>query len=198
MAAQLIDWGFFALAMIGIEKLRIDPQATVMVPLDLYYYPFTHSLLGTGVWALGFGIIIAIWHRDSLAGLLSTLVVVSHWVLDWIVHRPDLTIAGGDATYGLGLWNHPALAVPLELGITLSAFLFYIRRSRGPIVQPLILMIVMLGMQALNWFGSKPVEASFGLYFEALFAFAVLTVLAMWVGKNRYFTQAGGLAAASR
>ena len=155
VAAQLIDWGFFALAMIGVEKMRIDPDATVMVPYDLYFYPFTHSLAATGLWALGFGIIIAIWHRDSLAGLLAALVVVSHWVLDWVVHRPDLTLAGGEATYGLGLWNHPEIAMPLELGITLAAFIYYMKRSRGPIFQPMFLLgVLLIAMQAVNWFAS--------------------------------------------
>ena len=197
VAAQLIDWGFFALAIVGVEKMRIDPTATVMVPYDLYFYPYTHSLVGAGLWAAAFGLVIAIWHRDSLAGLLSGLVVVSHWVLDWVAHRPDLTIAGGEARYGMGLWNHPEIAMPLEVGITLAAFIFYVRRSRGPIAQPLILLLALIVMQAINWFGPKPTEAWIGLYLEALIAFAVLTGLAMWVGKNRYFTQRGGLAAAS-
>ena len=197
VAAQLVDWAFFALAMVGIEKMRIDPDATVMVPFDLYHLPYTHSLLGAGAWALAFGIVIAIWHRDSLAGLLTATVAVSHWVLDWVTHRPDLTLAGGEATYGLGLWNHPEIAMPLEIGITLAAFLFYIRQSRGPIIQPLILLFVLLAFQAINWFAPHPTEASIWLYLQSLLAFGILTLLAMWVGKNRYFSQSGGLAAAS-
>ncbi|WP_298303194.1 hypothetical protein [uncultured Erythrobacter sp.] len=197
VAAQLVDWGFFILAMVGVEKMRIDPGATVMVPFDLHHIPYTHSLLGAGIWALVFGIVVAIWHRDSLAGLLSASVVASHWVLDWITHRPDLTLTGGGEAYGLGLWNHPEIAMPLEIGIVLAAFLFYIRRSRGPVVQPLILLLVMLVFQAINWFGPQPSEAGIMLYLQALLSFGIFTGLAMWVGKNRYFTQRGGLAAAS-
>ena len=197
VAAQLVDWAFFALAMVGIEKMRIDPHATVMVPFDLYFLPYTHSMLGSGLWALAFGIVIAIWHRDTLAGLLTALVVASHWVLDWVTHRPDLTIAGGEKAYGLGLWNHPEVAMPLEIGITLAAFFYYIKRSRGPIVQPMVLLLVLFAMQAINWFAPHPTEASIFLYLQSLFAFGVLTFLAMWVGKNRYFSQRGGLAAAS-
>lgn len=197
VAAQLVDWAFFGLAMLGVEKLRVDPDASTMVPLDLYFMPYTHSLAGTGAWALAFGIIIAIWHRDALAGLLTALVVASHWALDWVTHVPDLTIAGGEKTYGLGLWNIPEIAMPLEIGITLAAFLFYTRRSRGPAAQPLILITVMLALQMVNWFGPHPAEASFMLYAQALFAFAVLTGFAVWTGENRFFTQRGGLAATS-
>jgi hypothetical protein len=197
VAAQLVDWGFFGLATVGIEKMRVDPGATVMVPFDLYFYPFTHSLLGTLIWAAAFGIAIAIWHRDSLAGLLTAAVVASHWALDWLVHRPDLTLAGGDSRFGLGLWNFPEIAMPLEIGLILLAFIYYIRRSRGPIAQPLILLGALLAMQAINWFAPHPAEAGLGLYLQALFAFAVLTGLAVWVGENRYFTHRGGLAATS-
>lgn len=197
VAAQLIDWVFFILAMVGVEKMRIEPGATVMVPFDLYYFPFSHSLLGAGIWAVVFGIVIAIWHRDTIAGMLIATVVASHWLLDWVTHRPDLTLTGSGETHGLGLWNYPEFAMSLEIGIVLAAFFFYIKRSRGPIVQPIILLVVLFAFQAINWFGPEPTEAGMFLYLEALFAFGVLTILAMWVGKNRYFTQRGGLAAAS-
>ena len=197
VAAQLVDWGFFTLAMLGIERMRIDPDATVMVPFDLYHMPFTHSLAGTGVWALGCALIVLIWQRNAIGGLLAGLVVLSHWLLDWLTHRPDLTLAGGSETYGLGLWNFPYIAMPLELFITIAAFVFYIRRTRGPIGPPLILIGVLLAFQALNWFGPHPSEVSMFLYIQALFAFAVATGFAVWVGENRYFVQRGGLAAHS-
>ena len=197
VAAQLVDWGFFTLALMGVEKMRIDLDAPVMVPFDLYQMPYTHSIAGTGVWALGFAIIIAIWHRDALAGLLSALVVASHWALDWVTHAPDLTLAGGDTAYGLGLWNHPEIAKPLDLGITLAAFLFYNVRSRGPAAQPFILITVLLGFQMINWFAAPPAEAGPMVYIQALIAFAIVTGFAVWTGENRYFTQRGGLAAAS-
>ncbi len=197
VAAQLVDWGFFALAMFGIEKMRVDPDATAMVPLDFHHMPYTHSLAGSGVWALGFALLVMLWQRNALGGLLAGLVVLSHWALDWLTHRPDLTLAGGPETYGLGLWNFPYIAMPLELLITLGAFVFYIRRSRGPIGPPLILIGVLLAFQAVNWFGPEPKEAGMMLYVQALFAFAVATGFAVWVGENRYFVRRGGLAAPS-
>ncbi|QUL38820.1 metal-dependent hydrolase [Erythrobacter sp. JK5] len=197
IAAQLVDWGFFTFAIMGIERMRIDPGATVMVPFDLYHMPFTHSLLGTGIWALGLALIVLIWHRNALAGLLAGLVVLSHWALDWLTHRPDLTLAGGPERYGLGLWNLPYIAMPLELGITLGAFVFYMRRTRGPIGPPLILIGVLLAFQAINWFGPAPAQAGLAIYIQALLAFAMATGFAVWVGENRYFVQRGGLASST-
>ena len=197
VAAQLVDWGFFSLAILGVEKMRIEPGATEMVPFDLYHMPFTHSLLGTSLWALGLALLIWIFRRNAVGGLIAGLVVASHWLLDWITHRPDLTLAGGGETYGLGLWNHPAIAMPLEIGITLAAFLFYVRRTRGPIGQPLILIGVMLALQAINWFAPHPAEVSVFLYVQALIAFGIMTAIAAWVGENRYYKLRGGLAAGS-
>ncbi|MEM6477279.1 MAG: hypothetical protein AAF687_14070 [Pseudomonadota bacterium] len=198
VAAQLVDWGFFALAIGGVEKMRVDPEATVMVPFDLYHMPYTHSLLGTALWALACAVVIMVYKRNAVGGILAGLVVLSHWVLDWLTHRPDLTLAGGGETYGLGLWNQPYIAIPLELGITFAAFLFYVRRTRGPIGPPLVLIAVMLILQMINWFAPHPTEAGLFLYGQALFAFALLTGLAVWVGENRWFVRRGGLAAASQ
>lgn len=195
VAAQLVDWAFFSLALAGVEKMRIDPDATVMVPFDLYHMPYTHSLAGSAGLAIGFAIIVAAWRRNIAGGLIAGAVVISHWGLDWLTHAPDLTIAGKPPTYGLGLWDYPAIAMPLELGITLAAFGFYVLRTRGPIGQPVVLVIALLALQGFNWFAPHPAEAGAFLYLQALLAFAVLTALAWWVGENRKRIRRGGLAA---
>ncbi|MEO0461707.1 MAG: hypothetical protein AAF127_01150 [Pseudomonadota bacterium] len=197
VAAQLVDWAFFGLAIVGVEKVGIEPGITKMVPLDLYYYPFTHSLAGSAIWALGFALVVTLWQRNANAGLLAGVVVLSHWILDWVAHRPDLTIAGGEARYGLGLWNHPEILIPLEVGITLAAFFFYLRRSRGPVGPPMVLIGTLLLFQAINWFGPEPDGVTLLFLIQPLIAFGVLTAIAAWVGENRYFVRAGGLAAPS-
>ncbi|KUO56110.1 MAG: hypothetical protein APF78_02760 [Sphingomonadales bacterium BRH_c3] len=190
IGAQLVDWGFFAFAMVGIEHMRIDPGATVMVPYDLYHMPYTHSLLGAGVWAVIFGLLIFALLREIVAGILAGMVVLTHWALDWLVHRPDLTLAGGKTAYGLGLWDHPAIAIPLELGITLGAFYWYVRSTRGPIGPPLVLLAMLLLFQAINWFAPHPETVGPGLYVQALLAFAVAALVARWVGTNRWHKRA--------
>ncbi|MCR9179701.1 MAG: hypothetical protein NXH71_05645 [Erythrobacteraceae bacterium] len=194
VAAQLVDWGFFALALIGVEKLRVDPAASVMVPLDLYHMPYTHSLIGTGIWAIACLAVVALGRRSLFAGMLAGLVVLSHWPLDWVVHLPDLTIDGDPPRLGLGLWNYPAIAIPLELALTGAAFAYYVSKTRGPVGPPLVLLAVMLLLQAINWFGPHPEQAGAFLYLQALFAFAILTAMAVWVGENRWFHKRGGLA----
>ena len=197
VAAQLVDWALFVLALVGIERIGIEPGATAMNPLDLYDMPYTHSLLGTAICAVVFGTVVARWKHDATGGVIAGIVVLTHWALDWLVHRPDLTLTGEGPKHGLGLWNQPAIAMPLELGITLAAFAFYIVRSRGPLGQPLILLAVLLAMQAINWFGPEPEVAGPALYLQALLAFGVATGLAAWTAHNRFFVRRGGLAASS-
>ncbi|MEL7189455.1 MAG: metal-dependent hydrolase [Pseudomonadota bacterium] len=197
IAAQLVDWAFFSLAFFGIEKMRIEPGATKMVPFDLYHLPYTHSLLGTGGFAIAFAILVWIKFRDWVGALLVGLVVLSHWLLDWLTHRPDLTLNGSGQTYGLGLWNYPVIAMPLEIGIVLGSFVFYIRRSRGPLLPPALFLIALLLLQAINWFAPHPEVVGPAIYAQALLAFAILTGFAWWLGENRYGMRKAGLASPS-
>ena len=75
-----------------------------------------------------------------------------------------------------------------------GAFWFYVKRTRGPIGQPLILLFVLLAFQMINWFGPEPAVAGPLLFLQALLAFAIATGFAWWVGENRYFIRRGGLA----
>lgn len=186
IAAQLVDWAFFILVMVGVEKLRIVPGITTMNSLDLYHMPFTHSLLGSCTFALGFSGMIYLATRNTVAAIWGGVVVVSHWLLDLLVHRPDLTLAGGEHKLGLGLWNYPAVEMTLESAVILLAFWWWMRRTNGPIVQPLVLLGIMLLFQAINWFGPPPTEAGAGFALLALLSFAVVTVLAYWAGAARW------------
>lgn len=194
IAAQLVDWGFFLFATVGLERMRIEPGATAMNPLDLYHMPYTHSLLGSAVWALGFVIVLLLLKRELVTALIGGAVVLSHWFVDLLVHRPDLTMAGGETRYGMGLWNHPAIAISLELGITLAAFLWYVAKSNGPLLPPWILLGFLLLVQAINWFGPEPTETGLALYLTALASFGIAAWIASWVGTNRRHIHDRGLA----
>ena len=196
VAAQLVDWAFFLFVLAGIEDMRIVPGITAMNPLDLHHMPYTHSLAGTAAFALVFGVIVWRVTRNAVAGVWAGLVVVSHWLIDLLVHRPDLTLAGGPDRLGLGLWDRPLVAIPLELAITLIAFIWYIRATKGPVGPPLILIAVMLVLQAINWFAPEPTTMSVWLPIASLVAFAILTALATWVGRTRWHKRQSGLAVA--
>lgn len=187
IAAQLVDWAFFALVLVGVEKMRIAPGITELSPFELYHMPITHSLAGTAGFAAAYGLLVGFALRDKVAGLLTGAVVLSHWLLDYLVHRPDLTLDGQPPLYGLGLWDMPAVAIPLELALTFGAFIWYLRRTDGPALAPIVLGLLLLAMQLFNWFGPPPEpDAPVGPHaLLALAAYALATLVAWWVGTTR-------------
>ncbi|MEO9634713.1 MAG: hypothetical protein ABJF89_01325 [Parasphingorhabdus sp.] len=193
VAGQLLDFGFFGLALTGIENFRITPGITKMVPLDLYDMPYTHSLLGSAVWAAGFALLIWLFTRNRTGALIGGAVVLSHWFLDLLVHAPDLTLTGSPPKLGFGLWNYPAIEMPLELAITFGALAFFIARTRAVSARSkyaLGLLAVLLAVfQAANWFGPVPEAADAAMKATGLFAFSVAALAAWWAGKSRVLKQ---------
>jgi len=108
IAVQLLDVLWAPFVLLGIEKVRIVPGFTATNPLDLYYMPFTHGLVAALLWSCAGGLAYQILAR-RMAGIVIGVAVFSHWVLDFIVHRPDLPLCDDSAKVGLGLWNAPAL-----------------------------------------------------------------------------------------
>lgn len=191
VAGQLVDFGFFGLALLGVENFRITPGITTMVPLDLYDMPYTHSLLGGAFWALGFAALIWLLTRSRTGAVLAGAVVLSHWFLDLLVHAPDLTLAGSPPKLGLGLWNYPLVEMPLELLLTFGALGYYLWRTRGKVgwqsaLAPVILAALLLLVQAINWFGPEPKAADSAMMITALVAFTLLALAARWLGTTRH------------
>lgn len=193
VAGQLLDFGFFGLALTGIENFRITPGITKMVPLDLYDMPYTHSLLGSAVLAAGFALLIWLLTRNRTGALIGGAVVLSHWFLDLLVHAPDLTLAGAPPKMGFGLWNYPMIEMPLELAITFGALAFYIAKTRAISATSKyalgLLAVLLLVFQSINWFGPEPQAADAAMKGTALFAFSVVALCAWWVGRTRALKQ---------
>ena len=188
VAAQLVDYAFFIFVLAGVEKMRLGTGITAMNNMDLYHMPYSHSLLGTAGWALLFGAIIYAWSRNWTAALIGSGVVVSHWFIDLLVHAPDLTIAGSPPKLGFGLWDHPAIEMPLELGLTFGALFYFARKTKaadGKNNRVWILGGVLLALQAYNWFAPEPEILTAWMPISALAAFTLAAGVAYWAGKNR-------------
>lgn len=184
IAAQLVDWAFFGLLLVGAEHMRFSPEISAMNPMDLYHMPFTHSLLGATGFAAVFAALVWLASKDRVAALIAGAVVLSHWLLDLLVHVPDLTLAGSPPKLGFGLWNYPAIEMPLEVGITLGALWWYAKAQQPAKLPVLTLATALLGLQAVNWFGPVEPEVTAGTSLLAFFAYGLATVLAWWMGKT--------------
>jgi hypothetical protein len=158
LAVQLLDVGWSLLVLLGIEKVRIVPGITATNPLDLYYMPFTHSLLAAVLWsAAAFGVYRLLVRESSMpAAAVVGGAVFSHWVLDFVVHRPDLPLYDDSVKVGLGLWNVPAVAFGLEVALLFGGLWMYFRMGKSRRAAFILFSLVMFAIQAYVFFGPPP------------------------------------------
>ena len=194
-AVQFQDllWPLFLL--LGFEHVRIDPGNTAVTPLDFYDYPFTHSLSGAVVLAAAFGAGHWLSRRDARAALLLSAAAFSHWLLDFVPHRPDLPLTyGGAEKVGLGLWGSVAATVVVESAMFAAGVWLYVRSTepRGAAGRygPGALAALLFLIYAANLFGPPPPDV-------ALIAIAgnaswLFVLAAWWADRDRAAVPAQG------
>ena len=131
-ACEWVDLVWPVLLLAGLERVEIRPGVTAFTPLDFTYYPWTHSLVMCTLWAAAFGLLYLSIRKSGRAALVLAAVVLSHWFLDLVVHRPDLPVAPeSGARFGLGLWNSVPGTLLVEAALFIAALLLYARRTRA-------------------------------------------------------------------
>ncbi|HEX4955715.1 MAG TPA: metal-dependent hydrolase [Thermoanaerobaculia bacterium] len=196
LAAQLVDLIWPLLVLAGVEHVRIAPGITRVTPLDFTHYPWTHSLLAAVFWGALLAGILVLAKRPRRAALLAGAVVVSHWLLDWLSHRPDLPLApGGEGRYGLELWASLPGTLAVELGLFAAGVVLY---SRG--TKPLDgqgrwgwwgLVAFLLAVYLANLFGPPPPsETAIGW---AGLSMWLLVAWGYWVDRHRRPAEAAAL-----
>ncbi len=131
MASQWIDLIWPLLLLLGWEQVAIEPGNTAVTPLNFLHYPITHSLGAVLGWGLLFAGVYYWQKKDRTGALWLGLLVVSHWLLDFITHRPDLPLFPGEAIkVGLGLWNSIPGTLVAELAIFGFGIFIYLRKTR--------------------------------------------------------------------
>jgi hypothetical protein len=133
LAVQFADLLWPALVNLGAERFIIDPGNTEVTPLAFVSYPYSHSLVMTILW----GNVVAVGYyalakqKQLVAALVVAGLVVSHWVLDVISHRPDMPlIPGVDWHIGLGLWHSRVATILVETSLMIGGVLLYLKTTR--------------------------------------------------------------------
>jgi hypothetical protein len=140
LAAQFLDILWPVFIALGLEKVSLDQSGKPFQTLHFNYYPFSHSLLATIIWAALFGLVYFVFRKNVKYSILLALVAISHWVLDLISHFPDLQLSPGISfKVGFGLWNSLALTIIVEgLIFVIGAYLYIAstkaKNKRGYIV----------------------------------------------------------------
>ena len=161
LAAQWLDLIWPILLILGVEKVKIDPGNTAFTPLDFVYYPFTHGFLSVIIWGALFAGAYFILKRNARSALILGGLVVSHWILDWITHRPDLPIIpGSELKAGLGLWNSVVASVIVESIIFIGGVLLYIKVTKTETKKGIIalwsLVFFFIFIYVINLLGPPP------------------------------------------
>ncbi len=131
VACQFADLLWPTLVLLGIEQVEILPGATAMTPLDFVRYPYSHSLLALALWGSAFGVAyMAVRNARVSTAVTLALLVVSHWVLDYVTHRPDLPLTmQGAGRVGLGLWFSRPGTLAVEFAVFAAGLALYLRET---------------------------------------------------------------------
>jgi membrane-bound metal-dependent hydrolase YbcI (DUF457 family) len=182
-------WPIFVL--LGWEHAHVVPGPNPFLTLWLDDYPISHSLLTLILWGALFGYLYRRKTGDKRAALVIALLVVSHWVLDFVTHRPDEPLYPGGPVLGLGLWNSPAATVIVESMMLIAGVAIYARltHARDGIGRWGLwgLIVLLAGSYYSTLFTPAPTDmramAIGGIIFEWLFV-----LMAWWVDRHRNVT----------
>jgi hypothetical protein len=189
LAAQFIDLLWPTFLLLGIERVRIEPGATAVTPLLFEHYPLSHSLVAVLGWAVLVGGAHYLLRRQRAGAIVVATLVVSHWVLDLIVHRPDLPILpNGTLLVGLGAWSSLPLTLLIEIPLFIAGVWLYARSTTATNRRGQWglwgLVLLLLAIHAGNLSGSAPPSVAAIAWIGQLQWLLVLW--AFWVDRHRH------------
>jgi hypothetical protein len=188
LAAQLADvlWPVFVAA--GLETVRIAPGITVVTPLDFVSYPYSHSFAALVVWAAALGGVCAAIVRGPRTFLVVGGLVLSHWLLDVVSHRPDMPLYPGGATYGLSLWNSLTATLVVELALFGAGVWLYVSatRPRDRIGRwSLVALIAFLLVAYVGNLAGGPPPSVAAIYWLGIAGAAIILLWSWWADRHR-------------
>ncbi len=186
-AAQFPDLLWPVLVGAGVERVEIAPGITAFTPLDFVSYPWSHSLILVVLWGLVFAVMHFLRSRNGVAAGVLAMLVVSHWLLDFLSHRPDMPIYPGGARYGLGLWNSVPATIAIESALFIIGAWLYAQATRPRDGRGQFAFASLIGVLTLAYAGNvlaapPSVDA---IWSGALVGALLLLAWAAWADRNR-------------
>ncbi len=195
LAVQFPDIVWGVLLLLGVEKARIVPGFMDASDLDLFYHPYSHGLLTTLLWAAAaFALVRLLPARDGtgarrrVVAAVMAAAILSHFLLDVLVHSPDLPLYGDRAKIGLGLWRNAGVAYAIEGLILVGGLILYLRATTAATAVGrygmVALVAFMLAFNASVLFGPPPADLRL-VAAGPLAAYALFAALAVWLDGKR-------------
>lgn len=193
IATQFVDILFFPFVVWGLERLEFVPGFTETNDFKMEF-PFTHSLVGSIIWAVVFGGVYYLVVKGRKANakkiaLVLGLGVLSHWIADLFVHTPDLPILHGEPKLGFGLWHNKAATFGLETLVLILGLWYYLKRTTAKSgfgkYAAISFGLLLLLVNYLNYYVLPPNHDITGLTISALGIYFLLAGLAFWVDGKR-------------
>ena len=189
LAAPFLDAVWSVLVLLGVERFRIAPGFTAINPFDFVYYPWSHSLLMTVVWALLFAFVYFAVRGDRGGAVWVGIAVASHWVLDFVSHRPDMPLyPGGEERLGLGLWQSLPATFAVEGLLFVAGIALYMRSTRNKDYIGTIAWWAMIGLLLAlcipgPWSPPPPSENAVAII--GIVALAIFGPWSYWIDRHR-------------
>jgi cell shape-determining protein MreD len=187
LSVQFADLLWPVLLLLGIEHVRIVFGLMKASTLDLYDYPVSHSLTALAGWAVAFAVVYFFLRRDRAAAFLLAAGVLSHWVLDFVMHRPDMPILPRGPYVGLGLWESLPATLAIEGVFYAAGISIYLRTTRPKDRIGIYALWIFLILLAVTWLASllgPPPPDERTLAWSGMIAW-LLVPWAYWIDRHR-------------
>jgi LexA-binding, inner membrane-associated putative hydrolase len=189
VAAAFLDVVWPVLVLLGIERFRMIPGFTAINPFDFVYYPWSHSLLMAVVWALLFASVYLAVRGDRVGAVWLGIAVASHWVLDFVSHRPDMPLyPGGEMRLGLSLWQSVPATFAVEGLMFAAGIALYMQATKakdriGTVAWWAFIALLVVLYIAGPWSPPPPSENAVAIM--GIVALAIFGPWAYWIDRHR-------------
>ena len=191
LAVQFVDILFFPFVLLGIERINIIENYTDSTHFELEYMPYTHSLVGSLLWALAAYVLFRwIIVKQKAVAMVIALAVFSHWVLDLLVHTPDLPLwSDASPKFGFGIWNNAIATYSLEAVLLVAALWLYLKSTTATTkvgkYGMSVFVVFLLLVNIVNIFGPLAGDSKPALAISALVSYFLFAAIAFWLDRKR-------------
>ncbi len=191
LAVQFVDILFFLFVLLGIERMNIVENFTQSTHFELEFMPYTHGLFAAIFWTVAAYVFFRwIFVKKNSVAFVIALAVFSHWVLDLIVHTPDLPLwSDASLKLGLGLWNNSIATFLLEAALLMSALWLYLQSTSAISTVGKygmgVFVILLLLVNAVFLFGPLLSNSKVAITASILISYFLFAGVAFWLDTKR-------------